>query len=86
MFQHFQTGHYVILTGALFGDLFCRGLQVLHRHAGLFRMNACHSQWRFAHVDAGHVSTTAGHAFGKQAAAAADVDDFLPGRLTRSSI
>ena len=77
VFQHFQTGHHVILTGALFGNLFCRGLQVFHGHAGLFRMNTGHSQWRFAHVDAGHLGATAGHAFGKQAATTADVDDLL---------
>ena len=64
MFQHFHTGHDIVLTGLFFCELLYWNLTVFNiADTFLLGMDACHIQWRFAHINAQHLSTTARHAF-----------------------
>ncbi|MNQ36276.1 hypothetical protein D3C85_497950 [compost metagenome] len=80
MLEHFQAGDHVELLGHLFGQGFGGDLPVIDAHARLQLMQLRHGQGRFAHVDAGDGGAALGHGFAEDAAAAADVEDFLAGQ------
>src|SRR5690554_5922119 len=81
--QHFQAGDGVVLAGMFRvpGQLFDGGLAVVHLHTGFHAVQPSYVQRGFAHVDAGYVGTTQGHAFRQQTATTANIQYFLACQL-----
>ena len=82
MFEHFQAGNHVILTGMfrIPRQFLDGGLAIVHFHAGLQAMELGYRQWRLAHIDTGNMGAPQCHAFGQQPAAAANIQSPFTGQ------
>ena len=77
VFEHFHAGHHVEAGGAVAGEVFGGDVAVIDLLAALEEVQPGDAEGFLGEVDAGDLGAPGGHRFGKNAAAAADVDHLL---------
>ena len=77
MLQHLKAGDGVEFAGALARELLGTDVLIRHLEPGFLQVQPRHRQRRLAEIDAGDVGAERRHAFGQEAATAADVEHAL---------
>lgn len=78
--QHLHAGDDIVLLRVLRGMFLNRFLNIFHLNTALQGVQFRHLQRLCAHVQSGDRRAFARHTLGEDAAAAADIEDFLPNR------
>jgi hypothetical protein len=77
VFEHFEARNYIVLARLFCSQFFCRRLAVIDGDLRFNLMQPGYREGPLGHIDSGYRCAGAGHGLGKDAAAAADINNIL---------